>query len=475
MRIDAHGFWSFVRRSARILIILACFESAQAASLQEAAIKDGCAKYQDPKSIEPLKKFKEPALDKGCVACHLDCNRLSPANQKEPPAYYLKAAEPALCLECHASSGKDLSPAHDNQPLGESKCTGCHDPHSSDKQRLLRKSSHGPYTAGLCSACHPKPVDGKVGLTAATVDSLCYKCHTQFKAEMTDAGSRHKLLSQSDRSCIECHDPHAANLAYVLKQPGLDLCLGCHVATPELIAQQTAKKGMLPPDWVADANDPGPQYLKLSSKNVHAPAQKSCLMCHDAHASEFPRELRVPVRDLCMDCHGPNSEKIVQSSQPFPLFSGLVSLPPKTFEKLPRFELSGKYVHEPVNTSCAFCHDPHASDYPKKLYAPVQDVCLACHGPNAARMYQMNLPSFPLFGGRVILPPKPFEKLKVLNLVNGRLGHPTSRHPVSAPATQEDPELTCTTCHNPHSASTGPNLLVSEKNALCYSGCHKLE
>ena len=84
------------------------------------------------------------------------------------------------------------------------------------------------------------------------------------------------------------------------------------------------------------------QYLKLTSKHVHEPAKKSCLICHDAHASEFPKELRAPVRDLCMDCHGPNSEKIVQSSQPFPLFGGLVSLPPKTFEKLTYLDSHGQ-------------------------------------------------------------------------------------------------------------------------------------
>src|SRR5512136_1822777 len=137
MITDVQGFRSLIGQSARVLIVLACFASAQAGSLQEAIIKDGCSKYQDPKSIEPLKKFREPALDKGCVACHLDCDQLSPADQKEPPDYYLKAKEPALCMECHASLGKDLAPAHDNQPLEKSKCTGCHDPHSSDIPKML--------------------------------------------------------------------------------------------------------------------------------------------------------------------------------------------------------------------------------------------------------------------------------------------------------------------------------------------------
>jgi predicted CXXCH cytochrome family protein len=473
MKMDVHSFWILFRRSARILIILACFESAQAGSLQEAVINNGCSKYQDPKSIEPLKKFREPALEKGCVACHLDCNQLTPADQKEPPAYYLKAKEPELCLECHGSPGKDLSPTHDNQPLGKSKCTGCHDPHSSDKEKLLLKFSHGPFAARLCSACHPKPVDGKVGLTAATVDSLCYECHTQFKAEMAGTGSQHKLLSQSDRACMECHDPHAANQEYHLKKPAQELCLDCHAAKPGQKAERKTIQGRaLPPDWAADTNNPDAQYLKLSSKYVHEPAKKSCLICHDAHASQFPRELRVSTGDLCKGCHGPNSEKIVQSSEPFPLFNGLVSLPPKTFEKLSQFELPGKYVHEPVNISCAFCHDAHASDYPTELYAPVTDLCLACHGSNGKSLVVSRQP-FPLFDGKVTVQPNSFKMLTILNLVNERLGHPTAKHPVWVAATADKAEINCITCHVSHSASTGPKLLSSDKMATCEK-CHEM-
>ncbi len=465
MKTDIHGFWKLVGQSARALIIvLACFASAQGGSLQDAVIQGGCQKYQDPKSLGPLKKFKEPAMEKGCVACHLDCNQLTPAIQKEPPDYYLKAKEPELCQECHATFGKDLGPAHDNQPLGKSKCSGCHDPHSSDIPKLLLKFPHGPYAARLCSACHPAPTKGKVELAAANVDSLCYECHTNFKAEMAGARSRHKLLDKSKRSCMECHDPHAANQEYVLKKPEQDLCLSCHVERPEKTTQ--GDSGSL----TFDSTDM--PHLNLSSKYVHEPAKKSCLMCHDAHASEFPNELRVSTHDLCMDCHGPNSEKIVQSSQPFPLFNGLVSLPPKTFEKLSHFELSGKYVHEPVNVSCDLCHDAHASDYAKELYAPVTEVCLTCHGPNGIQLIRSQQP-FPLFDGKVSVAPNTFEKLMILNLVNGNFGHPTSKHPVYVAATADKAELNCVTCHSSHSASTGPKLLSTDKQATCQK-CHEM-
>ena len=475
-------FCEFIRYSASVLILLTACAQLPAAQLQQSVIKDGCRKYQDPKTIDMKKKFKEPTVEKGCIACHLDCNQLPADYQPESPDYYLKAKEPALCLECHSDPKKDLAPAHGNQPLGNSKCSGCHDPHSSNIPKLIREFSHGPFKARLCSACHPAPVDGKVQLaaaenskvqlTAADVDLLCYECHTDFKEQMEGTKSRHKLLSQSKRSCVECHDPHAADQEYVLKEPVQGLCLGCHVANPN-----KTTPGFAPSPEVANTSkgseDNNAQYLKLSSKYVHEPVKKSCLLCHDAHGSEFPKELRAPVRDLCLNCHGANSEKIVQSTQAFPLFDGLVSLPPKTFEKLTHLELSNKYVHEPANVSCAFCHDAHASDYPAELYAPVKDVCLACHGSNAEQIVRSEQP-FQLLGGLVTLPPKTFKVLTQIDLVNGNFGHPTTKHPVYAPATADKPELTCVTCHASHSASTGPKLWVTQQETLCYSLCHKM-
>jgi predicted CXXCH cytochrome family protein len=468
-------FCNFIRHSANALILLTACVQLPAGQLQQMVIKDGCSKYQDPKTIEPLKKIKHPALEKGCVACHLDCNQLPSGDQPESPAYYLKTKEPVLCLECHNTSVKDmkdLSPAHDNQPLGNYKCTGCHDPHSGNSRLRIPEFSHGPYKARLCSACHPAPVNDKIQLAAANVNLLCTECHAQFKEEMEGTQSRHRLLSQSDRACVECHDPHAASQEYVLKKPVQDLCLGCHVEPPNKAASDNRDRPA-PSQEAANtskrSDDRNAQYLKLSSKYVHEPVTKSCVLCHDAHASEFPNELRAPAYDLCMDCHGKNAEKILNSSQPFPLFNGLVSLPPKTFEKLRHLELSDKFVHEPVNVSCTFCHDAHASDYPTELHAPVQDVCLACHGSNAERIVRSEQP-IPLLGGRVILPPKAFKAMTGLNL--SKFGHPTSGHPVYAPATAEKPELTCVSCHASHSTSASPKLLVAQKQALC-SRCHE--
>lgn len=444
-----------------ILIILAACLPLMAAQSQKETARNDCARYTDPSTLTPLKKYKHPALDQGCTVCHLDCNEISHAagsRKLEPP--YLKAEEPDLCLECHSASKQDLSETHGKQPLAQVRCSGCHDAHSSNSPERIPDVSHGPFEARLCSSCHAAPLDGMVQLTATTTDALCYGCHSEFKASVSGAKSRHMLFSLSSDSCIECHDPHAANQAFVLKKPARDLCIGCHTANAEKDTPSAQPK------------QPGMKsYLNLSSRYVHEPAGVSCLFCHDAHASDFPYELHAPMPGLCMGCHGANAEKIVQSTQPFPLFEGRSVLPPKIFEKLPSLDLSLKYVHEPVGVSCAFCHNAHASSFPKELHAPVHELCIACHGPNAQKIVQSEEP-FPLFDSHVSLPAKVFKKLTGLVLTpDGKRGHPEEGHLVFVPATDKKPEFNCLTCHTPHATDANDKLVVKHKEFNCLD-CH---
>jgi predicted CXXCH cytochrome family protein len=445
---------------------------------------DDCRRYQDPHTLDLEKKYVHPALDKGCTACHLDCDKVPPGgDRKGLPEFYLKEDEPGLCLSCHTELHPDLSKAHDNQPLDHARCSGCHDAHASNVPKRLPEFSHGPYDARLCSACHSKPVDGKVALVAADINTLCYGCHDDVKMRIEGAKSSHGLLSESNRSCVDCHDSHAAAQEFILTKPVYELCIGCHEGKPEKAAapesQQDSRSGMPSLEEAMKSSrykeTMGAQEVKridLSSEYVHEPVRKSCTLCHDAHASEFMAELRAPVYDLCMDCHGENADKILNSSQPFPLFNGLVSLPPKVYKELPYLDLSSEYVHEPVRTSCVFCHDAHASTNPDELYVSVHNLCIACHGSNAATIMKAGRP-FPLFDGRVKLPPNVFEKLSQIHLDgSGGTGHPLQRHPVYIPATDKEPEYNCLTCHTSHASSTGMRRWKGSRDELCHK-CHE--
>jgi len=115
-------------------------------------------------------------------------------------------------MECHASLARILRRLMTSSLLENSKCSSCHDPHSSDTPKLLLEFSMAPYAARLCSACHPRRQKGKVELAAASVDCSATSAHA---IQSGDGGTKslHKLLSKSDRSCMECHDP--------MRQPGI--------------------------------------------------------------------------------------------------------------------------------------------------------------------------------------------------------------------------------------------------------------
>jgi predicted CXXCH cytochrome family protein len=198
-------------------------------------------------------------------------------------------------------------------------------------------------------------------------------------------------------------------------------------------------------------------------------------LCHDPHASEFTKELIAPVYDLCMGCHGENAETILNSTEPFPFLNGLRSLPPKSYKELPYLDLNAEYVHEPVRTSCVFCHEAHSSKNEKIIYAPLNELCLACHNDsNAERILRSNRP-FPLFDGKVQLPPGVFEKLSEIHLVKGgRVGHPLQNHPVYIPKTETEPEFNCLTCHTSHASTTGlQRWKDKDRSSLCME-CHEM-
>ena len=64
----------------------------------------------------------------------------------------------------------------------------CHNPHNSERRKLLLKS----------------------------VPQLCFECHSDIEDLATKSKVKHGALS-TEKSCLNCHDPHAANVEHNLK------------------------------------------------------------------------------------------------------------------------------------------------------------------------------------------------------------------------------------------------------------------
>jgi predicted CXXCH cytochrome family protein len=86
-------------------------------------------------------------MEKGdCLSCHV-------AHFSESK-YLITAKDPALCIKCHSTDTDALLKAHIKPIAKINHCLNCHEPHVTEKQGLLRKIKHSPFSKGDCKACH---------------------------------------------------------------------------------------------------------------------------------------------------------------------------------------------------------------------------------------------------------------------------------------------------------------------------------
>lgn len=315
------------------------------------------------------KKFQHgPLKKKKCF----DCHNIHGTFNKD----LTTKLRSTLCFSCHADE-KDLVTVGKvvHFPVAQGECTPCHDPHESDNgEYYLRESSiiglctvchgdkilrhkymHEPTAEGGCEACHTPHVSNFKGLLYKKGKDLCITCHEVRKEEFKNKYV-HKPVA---KDCSLCHDPHGSATKFHLRtkkdkaghyikssQPIKELCLSCHTK--------------LNPDVAAEIN---------SAKVTHKPVKEGkCLICHTPHSTNFPKQLRAPVRELCFSCHKKMAEKI-----------------------------KGRlYKHGPVSKGdCAQCHLVHGSKHKHLLRNNFSTafrgpfnvknfkLCLNCHNEKA--------------------------------------------------------------------------------------------
>ena len=158
----------------------------------------------------------------------------------------------------------------------------------------------------------------------------------------------------------------------------------------------------------------------VAFREAHGPAAVwDCLSCHDPESRPARYATAQPNSAVCYECHRRQAEER---------------------NKLP-------YIHGPTSTGkCTICHSPHGTDNPFWLKKPVWDLCTACHAEKA--------------DGRHV----------VAGFVFGET-HPTRGRP---DPTRPGKDLSCASCHNPHSAPSKFlwNFGVTRRLDLCRV-CHK--
>lgn len=155
-------------------------------------------------------------------------------------------------------------------------------------------------------------------------------------------------VSAADAACIKCHqDTGKADNVHAAMKDG---CVSCHKAldasvtphkTTNKVKGGVAAKGA---EHCYACHD----KTAYAKKSRHA-ALRSCIDCHDPHASPQEKLLTEAPEKLCFKCHE-------------------------------QADFEAKFVHDPVKEgACTGCHDAHASDHPVLLVKAKAQVCLTCH------------------------------------------------------------------------------------------------
>lgn len=289
--------------------------SSDIKALLKKAGGDGCFSCH-PKEGIIAKKNIHPEVRKGnCLSCH------NPhASDREG---LLNKDRRSLCAGCHTETVA-FANMHMGYKVGGSDCLGCHSPHSSNRKGILKASLHKPFEENKCSSCH---VAGSTAVVRTGM-SLCVDCH-KTSMEGFNKISNHLILGKNDSSCNSCHNPHASDERYLLKDKEKRVCYECHTDTKDYVAKSAHKH----------------------------PKIGACLDCHVAHGSN----------DLFFLSKGSNTcsqEKCHETQGTFTHPIGEKIIDPRS----------------KVAMDCSTCHNPMGSPESSILrFEKDKELCVQCH------------------------------------------------------------------------------------------------
>ncbi len=424
------------------------YEAEKDKNVIHAAVDD-CTSCHDPHASRNATLLNEtiPSLcflchegipkDKKLLSTHLPFERGECMSCHDPhisPHPSLLLDTPTkLCATCHGIQESGFKKAHLNLLTEGAACLSCHEGHFSANRGLIFENAHQPFSEGICDACHEKKKEGEKTVLIAQGSLLCTSCHSDIQ-EQIDSKFPH-LPAEQD--CLNCHGPHATAQKSLLIMREEELCKKCHADT----------------------------LVQTGSSMIHEPfSSGTCGSCHHPHGSQSQGILIKGERELCMDCHSGIAEEVEKNHPHSALEQGCVSCHEAHMGQLTsllkeegenlcnrchesRSKKISRYVHYPYKEgNCSTCHLPHAGKGKANLKMEGDDICLFCH-PS-----QHN--DFPHPMGAL-----PSNELDIKP--DNPLGY------------ERGEEITCATCHVPHSGDIVFLLRVSvTEGQLCYE-CHQ--
>jgi len=306
------------------------------------------------------KKAVHPAIQMGCEACHTGLDTTTvPHKSTNSNTKGLMAEGNELCFSCHDKTKFSHKTIH---PAVEIGCIACHDPHSSNEEKLIMapvpelcynchekeiftKTNKHPALEFGCTACHNPHSTDTEKLLLKDVPELCFNCHDNkiFQGSVVHVPVQAGL-------CTTCHNPHSSNSKKLLMAPVPELCFNCH------------------------------DKRQFTKKNIHPPVKAGkCLTCHNPHASENIKLLVARPILVCLRCHG----YVRKTPHAITAFSTAGGHPIGQLRK-PRGKK--KPIMDPLRPGrefyCGSCHNPHSSDWIRLFRYKANsalELCQYCH------------------------------------------------------------------------------------------------
>ncbi len=200
--------------------------------------------------------------DEGCIGCH-------DSHGSKTTKFLLNKDELTLCVDCHKKKTEKVmeqiaSATVVHKPVAEGRCAGCHAPHASNYNKLLKGG--------------PKDV------------ALCFSCHKKMEQQTKNALYKHGPVQQE--ICSTCHEPHAGYVAKNLKYnfdkkfynpfdlEVYSLCFKCHKETVVLDKRTTYLTNFRNGD------------RNLHFLHVNREKGRTCVACHEVHMGSQRRHIR---------------------------------------------------------------------------------------------------------------------------------------------------------------------------------------
>jgi len=152
-----------------------------------------------------------------CVSCHS-------VHSGSDAEHLLKAAQPALCYQCHADLKPQFAmPFHHKVDEGLLTCSDCHDPHGTFNGKQLKSTAD---QNAICTKCHAETRGPFIYEHAAIKGEGCLACHTPHGS----ANARLLNVPNINPLCNQCHSQVAAGTVHGVSAGSQELtpCISCH-------------------------------------------------------------------------------------------------------------------------------------------------------------------------------------------------------------------------------------------------------